>query len=262
MNRQIKADNTLLHKLKELVNSIENTAAKIAKKLESFRNNMIAAFYEIKHNKNTADEIQRDNRTIDILLREYNKVVQEIDETGTELENLKSDKATLPQIHIFKHNALSEQIEQAETKLKNRKFVLLDDMGIKSENDVSKIKEQQNNTKTALEKISNRNDMLAEYSEKEKAQYREIKDNLSLEELSAVQEERSHICEDGIKGVIQKLRDTFGKRYDYDIFKDAETDVSKTLNEKPTSQKSILSQLNRRQQQSTPQHRKKHEIER
>lgn len=172
MNRQIKADNALLHKLKELVNSIENTAAKIAKKLESFQNNMIAAFYEIKHNKNTADEIQRDNRTIDILLRKYNKVVQEIDETGTELENLKSDKATLPQIHIFKHNALSEQIEQAETKLKklkNRKFVLLDDMGIKSENDVSKIKKQQNNIKTALEKISNRNDMLAEYSEKEKA---------------------------------------------------------------------------------------------
>ena len=265
MNRQIKADNALLRKLKELVNSLENTVAKIAEKLESIRNNLISVFYEIKYNKNTADEIQSDNRTIDILLREYNKVVKTIDETGAELEKLKYEKATLPQIHIFKHNALSEQIEQMETKLKklkNRKSVLLDDMGIKSENDVSKIKEQRNSNKTTLENISKRNDTLNEYSEKEKTQYRDIKDNLSPEELTAVQEERSHIREDGIKGVIQKLRATFGKRYDYDIFKEAETDVSKALNEKPIPKKSILSQLNRKQQQSTPQHSKKHEIER
>lgn len=265
INRQIKTDNALLRKLKALVNSLENTAAKIAEKLENIRNNLISVFYEIKYNKNTADEIQSDNRTIDILLREYNKVVKAIDETGAELEKLKSEKVTLPPIHIFKHNALSKQIEQTEIKLKklkNRKSVLLDDMGIKSENDVPKIKEQRNANKTTLEKISNRNDMLAEYSEKEKTQYREIKDNLSSEELTAVQEGRRNIRENGIKGVIQKLRDTFGKRYEYDIFKDAETDVSKVLNEKPIPKKSILSQLNRRQQQSTPQHKKKHEIER
>lgn len=264
-NRQIRKDNALLCKLKALVNSLENTADKIAEKLEGIRNNLISVFYEIKHNKNTADEIQSDNRIIDILLREYNKVVKAIDETGAELEKLKSEKSALPPIHIFKHNALSEQIEQTETKLKNlknRKSVLLDDMSIKSENDVSKIKEQRNANKTTLENISKRNNTLTEYSEKEKTQYRYIKDNLSPEELTAVQEERRHIREDGIKGVMQKLRDIFGKQYGYDIFKDAETDVSKALNEKPIPKKSILSQLNRRQQQSTPQHKKKHEIER
>lgn len=86
--------------------------------------------------------------------------------------------------------------------------------------------------------------------EKGKTQYREIKDNLSPEELSAVQEERRRIREDGIKEVIQKLRNTFGKKYDYDIFKKAEADVSKALNEKPIPKKSILSQINHRQQQS------------
>ena len=35
LNRQIKADNILLRKLKELVHSLENTATKIAKKLEN-----------------------------------------------------------------------------------------------------------------------------------------------------------------------------------------------------------------------------------
>ena len=133
-------------------------------------------------------------------------------------------------------------------------------MGIKSENDVPKIKEQRNNNKTELEKISKRNDTLTEYSEKGKTQYREIKDNLSPEELTAVQEECSYIREDGINGVIQKLRATFGKRYDYDIFKEAETDVSKALNEKPIPKKSILSQLNRKQQQSILQNKKKYEI--
>ena len=238
MNRQIRKDNALLCKLKSLVNSLENTAAKIAEKLESFRNNMIAAFYEIKHNKNTANEIQRNNRTIDIILREYNKVVKAIDETEASLSKLKSEKAELSPIHIFKHNTLSEQITKLETdikKLKNRKFVLLGDTGVKSENDVPKIKEQWNKNDIALEYISKRNDKLTKYSEIKKSQYREIKDNLSSEELTAVQDKRSHIREDGIKGVIQKLKDTFGKKYDYDIFKEAETDVSKALNEKPLS---------------------------
>lgn len=67
LNRQIRRENALLQELKKLANSLENTAAKIAEKLESFRNNMIAAFYEIKHNNNTADEIQSNNRTIDII---------------------------------------------------------------------------------------------------------------------------------------------------------------------------------------------------
>ena len=265
MNRQIRKDNALLRKLKSLVNSLENTAAKIAEKLESFRNNMISAFYEIKHNKNTADEIQSNNRTIDVILREYNKVVKAIDETESSLSKLKSEKAALPLIHIFKYNTLLEQITKSETdlkKLKNRKSILLCDMGVKSENDVPKIKEQRNKNDVVLENISKRNDTLTEYSENEKAQYRELKDNLSPEELTAVQEERSHIREDGIKGVIQKLRDTFGKHYNYDLFKEAETDVSKELNEKSHPKKSIRQQVRRKQQKFIPYKHKCHEHQR
>lgn len=265
INRQIRKDNALLRKLKELVNSLENTASKIAEKLESFRNNMITAVYEIKYNRNTADEIQRNNRTIDIILREYNKVVKAIDDTVSNLSKLKAEKAALPPIHIFRHNTLSEEIVKSETdlkKLKNRKSVLLGDMGVKSENDVPNVKEQRNKNDIALENISKRNDTLTEYSKTEKAQYRELKDNLSPEELTAVQEERSHIRENGILGVIQKLRDTFGKRYDYDLLKKAETDVSKALNEKPIPKKSIVQQLRQKQQEAHFYQHKKHTIER
>ncbi len=269
MNRQIRKDNDLLRELKALVNNlseiVENTAAKIAEKLESFRNNMIAAFYEIKHNKNTADKIQQNNRAIDIILREYNKVVKAIDGADTELSKLKSEKAELPTIHIFKHNTLSEQIAKLETdlkKLKNRKAILLRDMGVKSENDVPQVEEQRNKNDILLENISKRNDTLTEYSETEKVQYRKLKDSLSPEELSAVQEERSHIREGGILSVIQKLREVFGKHYDYDIFKEAKTDVSKALNERPLTKKSIKQQLQKKQQQAIPRKSKKHEIER
>lgn len=269
INRQIRKDNALLRELKAIVNklseAVENTAAKIAAMLENIRNNMITAFYEIRHNTNTADEIQRDNRTIDITLREYNKVVKAIDETEASLSKMKSEKATLPPIHIFKHNTLLEQIAKSETdlkKLKNRKTVLLSDMGIKSENDVSKIEEQRNKNDIMLNSISKRNNTLTEYSENEKAQYREIKDNLSPEELTVVQEERSHIREDSILGVIQKLRDIFGKHYDYDIFKEAETDVSLELRERPLKKKSIHQQLQRKSQKSISYKQKNCEMER
>jgi hypothetical protein len=265
INRQIRKDNAILRELKALVNklseTIENTAAKIAEKLESIRNNLITVFYEIKHNKNTADEIQRNNHTIDIILKEYNKVVKAIDETDSSLSKLKTEKSALSPIHIFKHNALSEQIEQMETtlkKLKNRKYVLLDDMGVKSENDVPKIKEWRHNNKNTLENISKRNDTLTEYSEKEKAQYRELKDNLLPEELSTVQEERRCIREDGIKSVIQKLRNTFRNKYDYDIFRDVEMEVSNKLGEKPLSKKSIQARLNHKPQKEKQIYSSKH----
>ena len=264
INRQIRKDNALLRKLKELVNSIENTATKIAEKLESFRNNMIAAFYEIKYNKNIADEIQRNNRTIDVIFREYNTVVKAIDETEASLSELKSKKAVLPPIHIFKHNILSEQIAKLETDIKkliNRKSVLLSDMGIKSENDVPQVEEQRNRNDIVLDNISKRNDTLSEYSESTKAHYREIKDNLSSEELTVVQEERTHIRENGILGIINKLRNTFGNKYDYDSFKEAETDVSKLLNEKPLPQESVRQRLPQKQQ-FFPRKHKNFEIER
>ncbi len=268
MNRQIRKDNALLRELKALVNNlseiVENTAAKIAEKLESFRNNMIVAFYEIKHNKNTADKIQSNNRTIDMILSEYNKVVKAIDEIEASLSKLKSEKAELPTIHIFKHNNLSEQITKSEAdlkKLKNRKSVLLGDMGVKSENDVPQVEERRNKNDIVLENISKRNDTLTEYSENEKEQYRELKDNLSPEELTVVQEERSHIREDGILGVIQKLRDTFGKHYNYDVFKEAETDVSKLLKEEALKQ-SIYQRLRCKQPDITAYKQKISELER
>lgn len=135
-------------------------------------------------------------------------------------------------------------------------------MGAKSENDVPKIEEQRNKNDVALNNMLKRNDTLTEYSENEKAKYRELKDNLPPEELTVVREERSHIRENGILNVIHKLRDTFGKGYDYDLFKKSEIAVSKSLNEKPISKKSIHQQLQKKQQQAIPRKHKKHEIER
>ncbi len=61
---------------------------------------------------------------------------------------------------------------------------------------------------------------------------------------------------------LHKLRDVFGKHYDYAIFKEAETDVSKTLDEKPMPKKSIKQQLQPRKQKSIPHRHQNPEIER
>lgn len=198
-------------------------------------------------------------------MRDYNKVVKAIDEVDSSLSKLKTEKATLPPIHIFKHNALSEQIAKLETdfkKLKNRKSILLGDMRCKSENDVPQVEEQRNKNDVVLNNISKRNDTLTEYSENEKAQYRELKDNLSPEELTAVQEERTHIRENGVLGVIQNLRDIFGKKYDYGIVKEVETDVSLELKERPLKEKFIRHQLQHKLQKSISHKNNNREIER
>lgn len=268
MNRQIRNDNALLRELKELVNRLSeaalNTAAKIAAKLENIRNNLITVFYEIRHNSNTADEIQHDNLAIDIIMREYNKVVKAIDETGTELTKLKTEKAALNQIHIFKHNSLSEQIGELEAKLKKfkqRKNVLLNDMHCKSETDIPKIKERRNSNDIVFDNISNRNDKLNKNIDITKADFRNIKGNIPPEDVAAVQEERCRIRDDAINVVIKNLKDTYGNKYSYDIFKYTEADVDYDLRERPLSKKSIRKQLQHKHQKSIPLKYKYSEIE-
>ncbi|GEM_PF-434600 len=78
LNRQIKTDNLLLRKLRELVNSLENTAAKIAEKLENIRNNLIILTYKIKFNKKQ--------------IKQFSNITVELEQKIAERKKLQSDK--------------------------------------------------------------------------------------------------------------------------------------------------------------------------
>ena len=272
LNRQIRADNILLRKLKAWVKTLEDAVKKtipaIAAALEGIRDKLIFAQYEIKHNENISAELTHDNTVIDIIMSNYNSVKNQIKQKSAEKKKLQSEQKTLSPLHIFKHKNLSEQIEALNddiTQLKNRKAILLDDMHCKSEDDVPKVKQRKENNNISLKNIEARNAQLTEQNETDIAEYKKISNDITPEDMPAVREERGYV-RSTMKSLWTKIQIQYGYRSNYDLLTAARDDVDKALGETiPRQRKSLRKDLERKRHQANAQsksNRKRHEWER
>ena len=272
LNRQIRADNILLRKLKTLVKTLEDAVKKtipvIAAALEGIRDKLISAQYEMKHNESLSNELMHDNIVIDIMMSNYNSVKKQIKQKSAEKKKLQSEQKSLSPLHIFKHKNMPERIEALNediTHLRNRKAMLLDDMHCKSEDDIPRVKQRKENNNISLKNIEARNAQLAEQNEKDIAEYKKISNDIVPEDMPAVQEERSNF-RSTMKSLWTKIQMQYGYRSNYDLLAAARDDVDKELGEHaPHMRKSLRKDLGKKRQQADEQsrnRRKRHEWER
>ena len=266
LNRQIRADNKLLRKLKALVKTLEDAVKKtipaIAAALEGIRDKLIFAQYEIKQNENISAELTHDNTVIDIIMNNYNSVKNQIKQKSTEKKKLQSEQKTLSPLHMFKHKNLSEQIEALNddiTHLKNRKDILLRDMQCKSEEDIPKVKQRKQNNDISLKNIEARNAQLAEQNETDIDEYKKISNDIAPEDVVAVREERRNIRNSNEQSLWKRLQERYGHKYKYELLQSTESDMDKVLGEIiPKQRKSVRKDLERKRQQADAQSRNKH----
>ena len=257
LNRQIRKDNILLRHLKALVKSltetIKNTIPAIAEKLESLRERLIFSQYELKQNNKLSSEIRRSNTATDLLLSRLNNVKKQISQKISKAKKLQTEKNGLSVINIFKQKQISEQIEVLRTevaKLKTEKAVLLSDMKCETEEDLPNIKKQREQNDISLKNISTRNLQLAEQIKSDIANFKETVVNIALEDLPAVQEERSNF-RDTMKSLWTKIQQQYGYRGNYDLLKAAKDEVDMELGEyTPHIRKSIRRDLEQKRRQA------------
>ena len=272
INRQIRADNILLRKLKTLVKTLEGVVKKtipaIAAALEGIRDKLIFTQYEIKHNENISAELMHDNIVIDIIMSNYNNVKNQIKQKSAEKKKLQAERKTLSPLHIFKHKNISERIEVLNediTHLKNRKAILLDDMHCKSEDDIPKVKQRRENNDILLKNIEARNAQLAEQNETDINEYKNISNDISPEAVPAVREERSNF-RSTMKSLWTKIQIQYGYRSNYDFLTAARDDIDKELGVyQKHNRKSLRKDLEQKCQQTDAQsksNRKRHDWER
>ena len=266
MNRQIRKDNALLREIKEqikklsavVVDKMKKSVSDFAHTLESLRNRFIFNRYEITHNENISAELKEGNTIIDITIQKFNGIVKQLDDNIAELKKLKAEQKNLNPIHIFRHKELTELIDKTEKeikKLQNLKSAFLDKMGCKSEKDIPQYKSLYTKNDDILKQISSNNTELERQCTDDKAEIISIKKSIPPEDITAVQAERYTIRDEYTKSNIKRLQEKYGRKYSYDIFKDAEADVNMELHERPLS---IQRRLNKNRQHSTEQNRAKH----
>ena len=132
INRQIRADNALLRKLKaeikKLAALVVRTVPAIAEGLEKLRSRVLIFCYQLSHIRSGKSHIQESLAVWRPELERYTGLVQQIKEKSKERKALVAEKKELPIYHVKRHKALAvriaELIEDLE-ELRSEKALLL-----------------------------------------------------------------------------------------------------------------------------------------
>lgn len=236
LNRQIKADNRILRKQKQevekLLQEIKETIPSLATTLETLRGYMVLLQYQLLLNREKYEEFTYQKQLLTDVLEEYDKLNKTIYSKMTERNSLLKEKKKCG-IHLFRANRLSEQITTLTEKieeLKNDKIQILFRLNCHENEVASKVKVL-NDMEVSIEKLESQYKSLSAQKEEYKQQFLETKHTISEENQGAVQGERETMrFEQGSK-IIKKLVDMYQKRYNYDIFADANEIIDKELQE-------------------------------
>ena len=132
INRQIKADNTLLRELKaeikKLAALVARTVPAIAEGLEKLRSRVLIFCYQLSHIRNGKSHIQKSLAVWKPELERYTALVQQIKEKSKERKALVAEKKELPVYRVMRHKALAVRITELTEdleELRSEKSLLL-----------------------------------------------------------------------------------------------------------------------------------------
>lgn len=159
INRQIKADNALLRKLKatvkKLMQTVKNSVPAIAEAMEKLRGSMLIFSYQLRHIGIGKHNIGRRVKAIKPELERYTGLVQQIKAKSKECKNLLAEKKETPFYQIPKLHDLSRRIadltEELE-ELKTEKEMLLRSLDCSDDTGISSVKKDIAAMESALKK--------------------------------------------------------------------------------------------------------------
>lgn len=121
LNRQIKKDNALLHKLKEwvekLMQAAKPTIEGIAREMETIRKNVIVFIYGKLHNRAKLEQDEAYIAWTKPLCDEYALIRQRIKEKIKTRNRLQKEKDALPIMSFLKRHMLSDEIDRLDSEI-------------------------------------------------------------------------------------------------------------------------------------------------
>ena len=270
INRQIKADNALLHELKaavrKLAQAVKNTIPALAEAMERLRGNMIIFRYQLRH---IGMGKRRMNEHIQVavpMLERYMGLVRQIKEKTKERKNLLAEKKETPFYQIPKLRDLARSIAELTEELeelKTEKEMLLRSLDCADDTGISSVKKDIAAMESALKKLEAQE---AKYSAELDAalkEYSELKEQASEFDAGELMEARLSIREEKERSAVTRVQDAYGGRYDSMMMFDSKRDVANLLHEEAET-RSVRERLRKKQQAQTQRQRKPkhHEQER
>ena len=270
LNRQIRADNKLLRELKKqvqkLMKAVKENIPAIASALETLRDHMVLVQYQLIVNTSQQEAVTFQKNLLADIFAEYKNVKSEIKAKTAKKKELIAEQKNCG-IHFIRASKLGEQIatltEDIE-ELKFQKAQLLTRLNCQ-DNGVAAKKQTLKDMDKALDNLVQQHTLLSEQKETDKAEFLEIRDDITPENKDAVMQEREAIRPQGRVGLVRRLYEKYRDKYSSDTFDEANRQVDAELKEHPIQKKkrSISEQLKTpKQEASQPKKQKKKEYER
>lgn len=262
INRQIKADNALLHELKaavrKLAQAVKNTIPALAEAMERLRGNMIIFRYQLRHIGMGKHRMNEHIQAAVPKLERYMGLVRQIKEKTKERKNLLAEKKETPFYQIPKLRDLARSIAELTEELeelKTEKEMLLRSLDCADDTGISSIKKDIAAMESALKKLEAQE---AKYSAELDAalkEYSELKKQASEFDAGELMEARLSIRGEKERSAVTRVQDTYGEKYDSLMMFDSKRDVANLLHEEAET-RSVRERLRQKQQTKTQRQRK------
>lgn len=262
INRQIKADNALLHELKaavrKLAQAVKNTIPALAEAMERLRGNMIIFRYQLRHIGTGKHRMNEHIQTAIPKLERYMGLVRQFKEKMKERKNLLAEKKETPFYQIPKLRDLARSIAELTEELeelKTEKEMLLRSLDCADDTGISSIKKDIAAMESALKKLEAQE---AKYSAELDAalkEYSELKKQASEFDAGELMEARLSIRGEKERSAVTRVQDTYGEKYDSLMMFDSKRDVANLLHEEAET-RSVRERLRQKQQTKTQRQRK------
>ena len=222
INRQIRADNKMLRELKakvvKLAEAVEKSIPIIAETLEAIRNHMIFTQYHLLHNEMQKEVIHDWMNHFNPILNKYNTVKKKLKAKVTERKELNVEKEKTSILNPIQHIKLNQQLttitEEIE-ELKSRKEQLIFQAECSTDKDMTILSQKYDQMNKNLDILDSQDISLKKQLKKDAAAFREEKFRPDPEQYTELLDTRIQIRPDFRDKLIEQLKGTFGKYYDY-----------------------------------------------
>ena len=257
INRQIREQNKLIRAIRDEITKLKNTimtsVPALAKALETARKGILLLRYSWLYHTGAAKTLDARIQEIQPSYERFLEVRRFLREKSRQKKALTAELKELSPTSFLRRGDIKRELAAVTEdmgELKSELSMLLADFGKTDAEGMKDVKQQldaMTASKTGLETIAAK---AADSMDTEIEKFRALQEQAKTVNTAELHTARMELRGEMTAAVREKIKDTFGKSYDYDRFRQADRDVSELLGEPhPDEQRSVLHKLHRTQEQ-------------
>ena len=257
INRQIREQNKLIRAIRDEITKLKNTimtsVPALAKALETARKGILLLRYSWLYHTGAAKTLDARIQEIQPSYERFLEVRRFLREKSRQKKALTAELKELSPTSFLRRGDIKRELAAVTEdmgELKSELSMLLADFGKTDAEGMKDVKQQldaMTASKTGLETIAAK---AADSMDTEIEKFRALQEQAKTVNTAELHTARMELRGEMTAAVREKIKDTFGKSYDYDRFRQADRDVSEQLGEPhPDEQRSVLHKLHRTQEQ-------------